>query len=145
MLFLLLKKLKSAVKSDRNWGPEDPMLQHQWHQISSKSSDQGVYPNASGEEECTESKNVKFIMKRIFTSSTPKNTNIANKGISNFVLLCFSTTSLYENLMTIYFETFYAIRFLVASKLGDTESQHGHDNPSYLFNSRLNSTLETPR
>ena len=95
-IFLLPQKLKSAVKSDRNWGPEDPMLQHQWHQISSKSSDQGDYTNASREEECTESKNVKFIMKRIFTSSTPKNHNKANKGISDFIM--FLNNSFNENL-----------------------------------------------
>ena len=145
MLFLLPKKLKSAVKSDRNWGPEDPMLQHQWHQISSNSSDQGDYPKESRGEECTESKNVKFIMKRIFTSSTPKNSNKANKGISNFVSLCYPTTPLYKNLTINCFKLFYAMNFLLASKIGDTENQYGHDNPSYLFNSRLNSTLETPR
>lgn len=28
----LREKLKSSIKSDRDWGPKDPIIQHQWHQ-----------------------------------------------------------------------------------------------------------------
>ena len=77
----LSQKLKSAIKSDRNWGPEDPMLQHQWHQINKQQSDQGDGDTMSKDEECKESKNVKVIMKRLFASSTPNTTSKNHGGI----------------------------------------------------------------
>ena len=73
--------MKSSIKSDRNWGPEDPMLQHQWHQINNKSHPENFDELSSlNGKECEESKNVKVIMKRLFTSSTPNNKNNPYKG-----------------------------------------------------------------
>ena len=51
------------------------MLQHQWRQINNTQSDQVDSDGLSRDEECKESKNIKFIMKRLFTASTPKNTS----------------------------------------------------------------------
>ena len=71
--------MKSSVKTDRNWGPEDPMLQHQWHQLNHNSSE-NVESSAIDNNECEESKNVKVIMKRLYTSSTPNSKQNAYKG-----------------------------------------------------------------
>ena len=72
-----LQKLKSSVKTDRNWGPEDPMLQYQWYQLK-KSSENEEF--SSTENECKETKNVKVIMQRLFSTSAPDAINNGYKG-----------------------------------------------------------------
>ena len=70
--------MKSSVKTDRNWGPEDPMLQYQWHQLNTKTSEDVEI--RTNERECKESKNVKVIMQRVFSASTPNTNNRGDKG-----------------------------------------------------------------
>ena len=54
------------------------MLQYQWHQLNTKTSeDAETRPN---ERECKESKNVKVIMQRVFSASTPDTNNRGYKG-----------------------------------------------------------------
>ena len=72
--------MKSSIKSDRNWGPEDPMLQHQWHQIHNPTSTQLENDCISNVEECSESKNINVIMKRLFSTSTPNKSKEHIKG-----------------------------------------------------------------
>lgn len=57
------------------------MLQHQWHQINNKSHSESLDELSSiNGKECEESKNVKVIMQRLFTASTPNNKTNPYKG-----------------------------------------------------------------
>ena len=72
-----IQKLKSSLKSDRNWGPEDPMLQHQWHQLSTAS----VPVNGSFSGDHKEINNVTFFSDHPATS-TPNKTGHVRQGES---------------------------------------------------------------
>ena len=73
--FHTIQKLKSSLKSDRNWGPEDPMLQHQWHQLSTVS----VPANSSFSGEHKETNNVTFLSDHL-AASTPNKTGQLGRG-----------------------------------------------------------------
>ena len=68
-----IQKLKSSLKSDRNWGPEDPMLQHQWHQLSTTS----VPANGSLSGEHREVNNLSFLSDHLAASTPNKTSQIA--------------------------------------------------------------------
>ena len=83
----------SAIKHDRNWGPEDPMLQHQWRQSVAVPYLEDALK--SEDEQYTDTGAVTSLEKNAcITSSTPNRAN-AGGGKSEYVsYLCADSKSI---------------------------------------------------